>query len=1089
MAAPRFENIRKMLKEVEPPSPAPVASGGSLLDFARNNNFRVTSGFSKGGHNTGSKHYTGSADAPGAIDIDHRGVDKSRLMALAQQGGYRVLDETTRPQGQAVWGGPHYHIELAKALNNPPPSTPALAGNVSPGGRVVEFTPPATPEPVTASLPLMTDASGQLVANPAYGNPIPASVQIPQIKRAQPRVSAPKKESDRFKGIRSILDELNQPQPEPEPAPIELSGLDRFKSGFGNAIGGFTDDEAAQQATGFLGGAGTVGGSLSFILGSGLGGAALGSIIPGAGTAGGGLGGIVAGGTGLGALQEAQRERMAGEDYNALKIAGAGAIGGASSIPFGGAGATLAGTVAKNAAIDAGINTAGDIGLQLLEQGTIDPRKIDIGRAGVAAGIGAAGGGLAGFAHAKLKGIAPAIADKLDQGAQLTEMEVRQVAKVLTQEESQALEQAFRERTQNPDVEIIRPFDEQTALQDTGLKQPQVEITESGINIAKEGAQADPRKPIEIVGDPSKKAPQVELELPESYQRPQVEQSRKASIKEAVTAIFDSDTDSVYDGVSGSGAEMGALEVLNEFGYNPRRITKQRAGSKAGAEYSVKIGGETIRFKQDDSINKVLNSDSLTDRILKNPEYEQNLVDLAKQLNTQDERLNRFIESRGRAGEAVRDAELDSLYQTQEQQATRFKQQLDQAESIDNLDELISQKLPEFKDSPAYTELLDYAFEVENRIKSGRPRVDIDVPKARPELQGGAKQADIDLTRPVDLVDEQGRLINRPVDVDTPRILDQSGKPVDTIGPKVELDLPEGYRRPADTPELSGRADTPETVYKTPEGGDVFTHGRDIEQIQAQLQGLEGQIAAIADIERYVATEAPDLQNTLRNVIDSARRGEVSQFSYIAREAPTEAPRARDNFLPTHFTYETIKPGTQRTFLRKKYGSDPAVVSHLKEEITQAGGTVNVADLQTKTGKGRTTASQINTLINQLDSLKGGRYLKSPRIHGLNIGESTRTGKVDRGIRLDTITESSVTGRQVTPEMLEGVQSAGGYSNEVQKVFNAVEELAARPDAPKGAKALAQKLASGKLTKRSRADIRKMLETDSSLVAELCKVL
>jgi hypothetical protein len=83
----------------------------NLTGFAGQQGFDVTS-TTGGQHNTGSKHYQGKA-------IDVRTRDKSpeeiaAFMAKAQQQGFRVLDERQRPAGQAVWGGPHLHLEQAK---------------------------------------------------------------------------------------------------------------------------------------------------------------------------------------------------------------------------------------------------------------------------------------------------------------------------------------------------------------------------------------------------------------------------------------------------------------------------------------------------------------------------------------------------------------------------------------------------------------------------------------------------------------------------------------------------------------------------------------------------------------------------------------------------------------------------------------------------------------------------------------------------------------------------------------------------------------------------------------------------------------
>lgn len=187
------------------------------------------------------------------------------------------------------------------------------------------------------------------------------------------------------------------------PEPHKPTAWGDFTGGVKNALSGFTrDDLVKQSGGGFASGLGTVVGSLTDVGAAALLGGAAGSIIPWAGTAGGALGGLISGGTAVGSLQEAQRERLAGEEYNPLKILGAGAVGGLSSLPVGGAGATVLRTIAKNAAIDSAINAAGDIALQGVEQGTLTP-DLDLGRVGVAAGIGAGTGAVAGGIHAKGK--------------------------------------------------------------------------------------------------------------------------------------------------------------------------------------------------------------------------------------------------------------------------------------------------------------------------------------------------------------------------------------------------------------------------------------------------------------------------------------------------------------------------------------------------------------------------------------------------------------------------------------------------------------------------------------------------------------
>lgn len=83
----------------------------ALLSFLQEKG--LTPGSTTGGrHNLNSRHYTGNA-----VDIKGSGgFSDAQVSALAQEAasrGFRLRDERTRPARQAVWGGPHVHLEYA----------------------------------------------------------------------------------------------------------------------------------------------------------------------------------------------------------------------------------------------------------------------------------------------------------------------------------------------------------------------------------------------------------------------------------------------------------------------------------------------------------------------------------------------------------------------------------------------------------------------------------------------------------------------------------------------------------------------------------------------------------------------------------------------------------------------------------------------------------------------------------------------------------------------------------------------------------------------------------------------------------------
>jgi hypothetical protein len=97
-----------------------------LIDFAKTNKWAVTS-TTGGVHNVGSNHGKGRA-----IDVSVKNKTSQQIAdfkKLAQNKGYRVLDERVRPKGQKKWDGPHLHLDFKKGGQ--------IGGQI--GGQVVEM--------------------------------------------------------------------------------------------------------------------------------------------------------------------------------------------------------------------------------------------------------------------------------------------------------------------------------------------------------------------------------------------------------------------------------------------------------------------------------------------------------------------------------------------------------------------------------------------------------------------------------------------------------------------------------------------------------------------------------------------------------------------------------------------------------------------------------------------------------------------------------------------------------------------------------------------------------------------------------------
>jgi hypothetical protein len=91
------------------PTPSYRGSWPQLAFQAAMMGFIVTARGEQAGHNPGSRHFIGEA-----IDVRTAGKTAAQIadfIAFMRSQRYIVRDERVRPPGQAVWSGPHIHVE------------------------------------------------------------------------------------------------------------------------------------------------------------------------------------------------------------------------------------------------------------------------------------------------------------------------------------------------------------------------------------------------------------------------------------------------------------------------------------------------------------------------------------------------------------------------------------------------------------------------------------------------------------------------------------------------------------------------------------------------------------------------------------------------------------------------------------------------------------------------------------------------------------------------------------------------------------------------------------------------------------------
>lgn len=980
-----YAEISEMLSQVGSTPAAP----STLPGFAKSHNYRITSGFSRGGHNSGSMHYQGSPEDPGAIDIDHRNVDYNRLLADARAAGFEVHDERQRPKGQAVWSGPHYHVSKKRTGGGKVSTAPKASA------------PTSSMQPRTATpdltLPVSSDAQGNIVFN---NMPVGSGVHPQKLKtlpKAKLSVKAPGDFSEDYAGIQALLDEVGKPAPQaPAAAPVQpqTNFFGDAANRFMNAAAGYSQDDLVRQSGQGVGAfIGDLAGSLVPVGAGALLGSPLGPV--------GAIAGGVVGAGGAGTAQDLQAQRLEGKTNPDLARAlGAGAIqGGLQAIPVLKGGSLLA-RAAKNAAVQ-GVGAGVGSGIQQgIEQHTFTP-NLDFNRVRDMAALGAAGGVVGG-----------AIEGKPKPNADLGQVPPKAPAPEFKTEGDLIRNIAEIERKQQAD-DILNI-----------LKQPD-SIDPNATGIPKNGFVG---RNGEVISKSRYEAPAVDV-TPKAESLNTPEQTR--DLGDAFSKRQAGEAQPIIDPRTGKPYDPAALE----------RQAVQDIGIKDPVQEPVSDSGLTV----------------------------------------------------AREGAVKEDVPIPVERGLPEGERVYSKPEAPRSESI--LDPATGQP---FKPTERpLRSSVDIGLDRAQRMLD-----DADAPKALdaspPPVRdlGTAKPPELGTPKPQGLLDAQGRVLGEKAPTPdlaptAPRpgeLLDGQGRPLDlATRPTRDIQDLSAPKQPQVDPSNPKSLDKPGNVYRTPQGGEVFTHGRDAAMVEADIASVKDQLTNIADIERHLQTRNPEALPAIRNVLDAGKNSEAVQFSYVAREAPGEPARARANFVPTHFTFETIKPGTQRAYLRRKFGDDEAVISHLKQEIVNAGGSVDAAGLQTKGGAAVKPATQISKLIAALDSQTGGAYLKSPRVHGLNLGESTRTGAVDRGIRLDTITESSLTGRKVTPEDLQA--KGASYNNQIAPAISALEELAKQADAPKGMDRIIKQINSGKISKKTANDLRSMLKSSPEKLGQVCKMM
>jgi hypothetical protein len=448
---------------------------GTLLDFAKKNHFQVTSGFSHGsGHNKGSRHYQGSEKDPEAVDINHRGVSLSNLRKLADQDGYIVRDERTRPKGQEIWGGPHYHLEKSRGQGQKAQAAhqdPFLAqfSNTGHSSMPAIQSPAAintTIDPKTGTIPLP--------ARPASPNLTPIIQSA--LSNQAPALHIPSQPEAPSNNVAQNTMDLVDRQPVQQQA--ALNPLQNFlntaiNTGSAGILNLPTRPGISREIGSFVGPA--VGTGAAILAAPETGFASL---------------ALPAGYMGISAAGNTAREQYnrTGRIDNPLAVGTSGLLNAGLGFlgPVGRSGAGMLERGLTNAAVQGSANVGLDIAQQAAEQGTLTP-KLDTGRIGQSALVGGAVGGVFGALHK------PKPVEAAPKPKELNIPEVSNVAakpeNLHTPVQTKELSQAWAERQRPAEVpQIIDPRNQPLPKELGNIK---TETTDGGIILATKAGQRE----------------------------------------------------------------------------------------------------------------------------------------------------------------------------------------------------------------------------------------------------------------------------------------------------------------------------------------------------------------------------------------------------------------------------------------------------------------------------------------------------------------------------------------------------------------------------------------------------------------------